>query len=90
MVSFDRWQSFDIQNELQSVGVRTETVSVAKKHYEDLAMMVYEERVAMPMIPLLLEELSELKIMNKSLQLLLLMLLPGGSQTLRAQLILAM
>jgi len=64
MVSFDRWQSFDIQNELQSVGVRTETVSVAKKHYEDLAMMVYEERVAMPMIPLLLEELSELKIMK--------------------------
>jgi hypothetical protein len=64
MVSFDRWQSFDIQNELQAVGVRTETVSVAKKHYEDLAMMVYEERVAMPMIPLLLEELSELKIMK--------------------------
>jgi hypothetical protein len=27
-------------------------------------MMVYEERVAMPMIPLLLEELSELKIMK--------------------------
>jgi hypothetical protein len=64
MVSFDRWQSFDIQNELQAVGIRTETVSVAKKHYEDLAMMVYEERVAMPMIPLLLEEMSELKIMK--------------------------
>jgi hypothetical protein len=64
MVSFDRWQSFDIQNELQAVGVRTETVSVAKKHYEDLAMMIYEERVAIPMIPLLLEEMSELKIMK--------------------------
>ena len=64
MVSFDRWQSFDIQNELQAVGVRTETVSVAKKHYEDLAMMIYEERVALPMIPLLLEEMSELKIMK--------------------------
>jgi hypothetical protein len=64
MVSFDRWQSFDIQNELQAVGIRTETVSVAKKHYEDLAMMVYEERVAMPMIPILLEEMSELKIMK--------------------------
>jgi hypothetical protein len=64
MVSFDRWQSFDIQNELQAVGIRTETVSVAKKHYEDLAMMIYEERVAMPMIPLLLEEMSELKIMK--------------------------
>jgi len=64
MVTFDRWQSFDIQQELKQVGIRTDTVSVAKKHYEDLAMMIYEERVAMPMIPLLLEEMSELKIMH--------------------------
>jgi hypothetical protein len=64
IVSFDRWQSFDIQNELKAVGIRTDTVSVAKKHYEDLAMMIYEERVAIPMIPLLLEEMSELKIMK--------------------------
>jgi hypothetical protein len=62
MVTFDRWQSFDIQQELKAVGMRTDTVSVAKKHYEDLAMMVYEERVAMPMLPILLEEMSELKI----------------------------
>ena len=61
-VSFDRWQSFDIQQELKAVGMRTDTVSVAKKHYEDLAMLVYEERVAMPHIPLLLEEMSELRI----------------------------
>ena len=64
MVTFDRWQSFDIQQELQAVGIRTDTVSVGKKHYEDLAMMVYEERIAMPHIPLLLEEMSELKIIN--------------------------
>ena len=44
LVTFDRWQSFDIQNELQAVGMRTDTVSVAKKHYEDMAMLVYEER----------------------------------------------
>ena len=62
LVSFDRWQSFDIQQELQAVGMRTDIVSVAKKHYEDLAMMVYEERVVMPQIPLLLDEMSELKI----------------------------
>jgi hypothetical protein len=66
MVSFDRWQSFDIQNELKQVGMRTETVSVAKKHYEDMAMLVYEERLAMPMIDLLFEELTELKIMNNN------------------------
>jgi hypothetical protein len=64
MVTFDRWQSFDIQQELQAVGIRTDTVSVGKKHYEDLAMMIYEERVAMPHIPLLLDEMSELKIIN--------------------------
>jgi hypothetical protein len=64
MVSFDRWQSFDIQNELKSVGIKTETVSVAKKHYEDMAMLIYEDRVAMPMIDLLFEELTELKIMK--------------------------
>ena len=63
-VSFDRWQSFDIQNELKAVGMRTETVSVAKKHYEDMAMLVYEERLAMPMIDILFEELTELKIMR--------------------------
>jgi hypothetical protein len=66
MVSFDRWQSFDIQNELKSVGMRTETVSVAKKHYEDMAMLVYEERLAMPAIELLFEELTELKIMKNN------------------------
>ena len=64
MVSFDRWQSFDIQNELKQVGIKTETVSVAKKHYEDMAMLVYEERLALPMIDLLYEELTELKIMR--------------------------
>ena len=66
MVSFDRWQSFDIQNELKSVGMRTETVSVAKKHYEDMAMLIYEERLAMPAIELLFEELTELKIMKNN------------------------
>jgi hypothetical protein len=66
MVSFDRWQSFDIQNELKQVGMRTETVSVAKKHYEDMAMLIYEERLAMPAIDLLYEELTELKIMRNN------------------------
>jgi len=65
-VSFDRWQSFDIQNELKAVGMRTDTVSVAKKHYEDMAMLVYEDRLIMPSIELLFEELTELKIMRNN------------------------
>jgi hypothetical protein len=66
MVSFDRWNSFDIQNELKAVGIRTETVSVAKKHYEDMAMLVYEDRLAMPSIEILFEELTELKIVKQN------------------------
>jgi hypothetical protein len=64
LVTFDRWQSFDIQQELKSVGIKTETLSVAKKHYEDLAMLVYEERVIMPHIDILLEEMSQLRIVS--------------------------
>lgn len=55
--------SFDIQRDLRSVGINSETLSVAKKHYEDLAMLIYEERVAAPHIELLLDELLELRIM---------------------------
>lgn len=66
LVSFDRWQSFDIQNELKAGGIRTATVSVAKKHYEDMAMLVYEERVLMPSIEILFEELTQLKIMKNN------------------------
>jgi len=66
LVTFDRWQSFDIQQELKAVGMRTDTVSVGKKHYEDLAMMIYEERIAIPLISLLLDEMAELKIMNNN------------------------
>ena len=64
LVTFDRWQSFDIQRDLKSVGINTQTLSVAKKHYEDLAMLFYEERVAAPHIDILLEELLELRIVS--------------------------
>jgi phage terminase large subunit-like protein len=64
LVTFDRWQSFDIQQELKQVGIRTETLSVAKKHYEDLAMLIYEERVAAPHIDILKEEMLELRIVS--------------------------
>jgi hypothetical protein len=64
LVTFDRWQSFDIQQELKSVGIKTETLSVGKKHYEDLAMLVYEDRVLMPHIDILLEEMSQLRIVS--------------------------
>lgn len=64
LVTFDRWNSFDIQQELREVGIKSETLSVGKKHYEDLAMLVYEDRVALPHLDLLLQELTELKVVN--------------------------
>ena len=64
LVTFDRWQSFDIQQELKSVGIKTDTLSVGKKHYEDLAMLVYEDRVLMPHNSILLEEMSQLRIVS--------------------------
>ena len=64
LVTFDRWQSFDIQQELKSVGIKTDTLSVGKKHYEDLAMLIYENRVMMPHIQILLDEMSQLRIVS--------------------------
>ena len=66
LVTFDRWQSFDIQNELRAVGMNAATLSVAKKHYEDMAMLLYEDRLALPAIDLLFEELTELKIVRNN------------------------
>ncbi len=66
LVTFDRWNSFDIQRDLKSVGIPTETLSVSKKHYEDLAMLFYEERVIGPHIDILLNELLELRVMSNN------------------------
>ena len=63
-VTFDRWNSFDIMNELKSLGMNTETLSVAKKHYEDMQMLVAEERIYGPSIQLLIDELLQLRIIR--------------------------
>lgn len=63
-VTFDRWNSFDIMNELKSLGMNSETLSVAKKHYEDMQMLVAEERIYGPRIDLLVEELLQLRIIR--------------------------
>lgn len=63
-VTFDRWNSFDIMNELRAYGINTETLSVAKKHYEDMKMLVSEERVIGPSIDLLKDELVQLRIIR--------------------------
>jgi hypothetical protein len=64
LVTFDRWNSHDIMQELKIYGVNTEILSVAKKHYDDMAMVILEERLSGPHIKLLIDELLQLKIMR--------------------------
>ena len=62
--TFDRWNSHDMMQQLKQYGINTEILSVAKKHYDDMAMVVLEERLSGPHIPLLIDELLQLKIMR--------------------------
>lgn len=62
--TFDRWNSHDMMQQLKSYGINTEILSVAKKHYDDMAMIVMEERLSGPAIPLLIDELLQLRIMR--------------------------
>jgi len=64
LCTFDRWNSHDMMQQLKSYGINTETLSVSKKHYDDMAMIVLEERLSGPYIPLLIDELLQLKIMR--------------------------
>jgi hypothetical protein len=64
LTTFDRWESADTIDYLRSMGLRSERLSVAKKHYEDFAMVVAEERLSGPHVELLIEELLQLRIMK--------------------------
>ena len=64
LVTFDRWNSLDIMNELIAVGMKSETLSVAKRHYDDMVLLVAEERIVGPAISLLTEELLQLRIIR--------------------------
>jgi len=64
LTTFDRWNSHDMMQQLRGYGMNTELLSVAKKHYEDMALIVAEERVKGPRIDLLVDELLQLRIMR--------------------------
>lgn len=64
MVTFDRWNSHDMMQQLKAYGMNAEILSVAKKHYEDMALVVMEERLHGPHIPLLIDELVQLRIIK--------------------------
>jgi len=64
LCTFDRWNSHDMMQQLKQYGINTELLSVSKKHYDDMAMVVLEERLKGPHIPLLIDELLQLRIMR--------------------------
>lgn len=70
LVTFDRWESADTIKYLNEKGLKSERLSVAKKHYDDFAMVVAENRLVGPSSVtgskpnLLIDELLQLRIMN--------------------------
>ena len=64
MVTFDRWNSHDMMQQLKAYGINTELLSVAKKHYEDMSLVITEERLDGPRIQLLVDELLQLRIVR--------------------------
>lgn len=64
MVTFDRWNSFDMMEQLKLYGLNSETLSVAKKHYDDMKLAIYEDRVRGPENDILIKELLKLRIIK--------------------------
>lgn len=64
LTTFDRWNSFDTMKELGRVGIDTDNLSVAKKHYDDFLVTAYDDRLLGPKEDLLIEELGELKLIK--------------------------
>jgi hypothetical protein len=67
LVTFDRWNSADTMNYLTNQhGIKTDTLSVANKHYDDFLSVMYGGRLLGPKVDLLIKELKELRyIKNK-------------------------
>jgi hypothetical protein len=64
LVTFDRWNSHDMMQQMIAYGMKSEILSVAKKHYDDMQLVVVEERLVGPKINLLIEELLQLRIIK--------------------------
>lgn len=66
VVTFDRWNSHDTMNFLESRGMETELLSVSNKHYDDFLSTMYDERLVGPRLPELIEELRQLRYMKSN------------------------
>lgn len=65
LTTFDRWNSHDTMNILENEhGIKTDTLSVANKHYDDFLSIMYDKRLIGPNIPILVKELKELRLIK--------------------------
>jgi len=66
LVTFDRWNSHDTMNILEREhGISTDTLSVDKKHYDDFLSIMYDNRLVGPKVDILIEELGELRTIQR-------------------------
>ena len=66
LATFDRWNSFDTMNILTNEhGIQTDILSVDKKHYDDYLSIMYDKRLIGPKIELLIDELGELRTVQR-------------------------
>ncbi len=61
LVTFDRWNSHDTMMDLERNGMKTDLLSVAKKHYDDWLVTMYDGRLFGPHEETLLKEMRELR-----------------------------
>lgn len=64
-VTFDRWQSQDSMNLLRNVGMEVELLSVDTPHYDTFLDVLYGDRLLAPKIEELVDELRQLRRMQK-------------------------
>lgn len=64
LVTFDRWNSNDMINFLNRNGMKSELLSVAKKHYDDFLSVLYDQRLLGANVQLLKDELGQLRLIK--------------------------
>jgi hypothetical protein len=68
LTTFDRWNSHDTMNILEREhGIKTDTLSVADKHYDDFLSIMYDKRLIGPKNDILIKELKELRIIKNKI-----------------------
>lgn len=72
LTTFDRWNSHDTMNILENDhGIKTDTLSVDKKHYDDFLSVMYDKRLVAPKLDLIIKELGELRQLQKGTKVII-------------------